>query len=113
MSESDPLGIKPSEPGCKLDKGKILAGVLENFSLALMAVAEVGSFGAGKYTRGGWQEVPDGETRYKDAGWRHLLRRSTESHDPDSGLLHDAHLAWNILAQLELRLRWEKLNESN
>ena len=59
--------------------GQAQAGVLKDFSLALLAVAEVGTFGANKYTRGGWQSVPNGIERYEDAFWRHLLQ---ERHDP-------------------------------
>jgi len=108
IGETDPLGTDAHAPGAKLDAGKVLAGVLADFSLALLAVAEVGTHGAEKYSRGGWQSVPDGETRYKDADWRHLLKGRHEDKDPDSGLLHDAHRAWNVLAALELRLRREK-----
>jgi hypothetical protein len=105
MTEQDPHGIDQHAPGAKLDAGKVLAGVLGDFSLALAAVAEVGTFGARKYSRGGWQSVPEGEQRYTDALWRHLLTERHESHDPDSDLLHAAHLAWNALARLELHLR--------
>ena len=105
--EFDPTGAEAHEPGAKLDGGKTLAGVLSDFSLALQAVAEVGTHGVRKYSRGGWQSVPDALTRYKDAEWRHLLKSRHEEYDPDSGLLHDAHKAWNVLAQLELRLRME------
>lgn len=103
--EEDPSGMPPHNPGAKLDAGKPLAGVIGDFGLALLAVAEIGTFGAKKYTRGGWQSVPDGITRYSDAMWRHLLKESQESHDPDSGLTHQAHAAWNALARLELALR--------
>lgn len=106
--EQDPLGTDAHAPGAKLDAGKVLAGVLADFSLALLAVAEVGTHGAEKYSRGGWQSVPEGETRYKDADWRHLLKGRHEDRDPDSGLLHEAHRAWNVLAVLELKLRREK-----
>lgn len=106
--EEDPNGIKPNEPGAKLDAGKLQAGLLSDFSLALQAVAEVSTFGAKKYSRGGWQHVPNGEERYYDAMWRHLLQERHEDIDPDSGLLHEAHRAWNVLAKLELRLRREK-----
>ena len=34
-----------------------------------------------------------------------LLQGAVEDHDPDSGLLHAAHAAWNALAVLELMLR--------
>jgi hypothetical protein len=106
--EQDPNGLDQHEPGSKLDNGKILAGVLMDFSLALQEVAKVGTFGANKYTRGGWQEVPNGSVRYTDALWRHLLQERHEPVDSDSGMLHAAHLAWNALARLELILRKEK-----
>lgn len=104
-TENDPIGKEAHEPGAKLDDGKSLAGVLGDFSLALMAVAEVGTFGAKKYSRGGWQHVPDGNIRYYDAKWRHLLTGRHEEIDKESGLPHAAHEAWNVLARLELILR--------
>lgn len=55
MTESDPSGKNQHEPGAKLDAGKIKAGVLGQFARALLAVAEVGTHGQEKYTRGGWQ----------------------------------------------------------
>jgi len=103
--EQDPSGISQHSPGAKLDDGKTKAGVLADFSLALLAVAEVGTFGAEKYTRGGWQSVPNGIERYADAEWRHRLKESQELFDADSGLRHAAHKAWNALANLELVLR--------
>lgn len=105
MQEKDPNGLNPHEPGAKLDDGKVMAGVLCDFSLALMEVAKVGTFGAKKYSRGGWQSVPDGIIRYNDALWRHLLAERHETFDKDSGLTHQAHLAWNALSRLELMLR--------
>ena len=104
-SESDPFGTDPHQGGAKLDSGKTIAGVLADFSLALLAVAEVGTFGAEKYTRGGWQSVPEGITRYTDAKWRHLLAARHEPVDRETGILHAAHEAWNALAVLELMLR--------
>ena len=41
------------------------------------------------------------------AAGRHRLKRVRETHDPDSGILHLAHEAWNVLAELELALRKE------
>lgn len=105
--ETDPNGIDQHVPGAKLDEGKILGGLLGDFGLALMAVAEVGTHGAEKYTRGGWQSVPNGVVRYKDALWRHLLQERYEDKDKLSNLKHEAHLAWNALARLELMLREE------
>lgn len=111
-TESDPTGRDAHQPGAKLDAGKTQAGILNDFSLALMAVAEVGTFGAAKYTRGGRQRVPDALTRYNDAGWRHKLKARTELYDPDSKLLHKAHEAWNVLAELELILRDQQLPDT-
>jgi len=105
MREQDPNGLNQHEQGAKLDAGKVLAGVLSDFSLALMEVAKVGTFGAIKYSRGGWQSVDNGFIRYTDALWRHLLAERHEDQDKDSGLLHQAHLAWNALSRLELMLR--------
>ena len=93
QTEKDPNGIEQHQPGAKLDAGKPMAGVLGDFGLALMAVAEVGTFGAKKYSRGGWQSVPNGIERYTDAAWRHLLKESQEPHDRESGLSHAAHMA--------------------
>lgn len=103
MEEKDPYGIDRHSPGAKLDAEKPLAGVLLDFRLALAEVVQVGTFGARKYSRGGWQHVQDGYQRYTDAMLRHLL--ATGEHDHDSGLLHDAQVAWNALARLELKLR--------
>jgi len=103
--EAEPNGLSQHEAGAKLDAGKVMGGGLGDFSLALLAVAEVGTFGANKYTRGGWQEVPNGFERYTDAMWRHLLKEGYEEVDEDSKLLHEVHLAWNALARCEIILR--------
>ena len=95
---------KPPE-GVKHDQGKPMAQVLGDFSRALIGVAEVGTFGANKYTRGGWQTVPNGEQRYYDAAWRHLLQANQEECDSESNLSHLEHAAWNLLAVIELKKR--------
>jgi hypothetical protein len=110
--ERDPGGLKPSDPGAKLDAGKTKTGVLSDFARALNAVAEVGTFGANKYSRGGWQTVPNGVERYTDAMWRHLLEEPISEFDVDSGLRHAAHVAWNALARLELTLRCERTDNT-
>lgn len=107
--EQDPHGISAHEPGAKLDAGKTRVGlVLGGFSRALSAVCEVGTYGAQKYTPSGWRSVPDGVERYTDAMGRHLLMEPRETVDPDSGLSHAAHVAWNALARLELMIREEE-----
>lgn len=106
-TEKDPNGIPQHAIGAKLDDGKLLAGILQQWPRALTAILEVATFGAEKYTRGGWQYVENGVERYTDAMFRHLLKEPLEPIDPDSGLSHDAHVAWNALSRLELRLREE------
>lgn len=112
-AERDPNGADPHAPGAKLDAGKaeLLRGVIGYFPSALEAVAEVSSFGARKYTWGGWRSVPDGAARYGDAMVRHLTKEAYEGeNDRDSGLRHAAHAAWNALARLELLLSGDKSN---
>ena len=91
----------PHSPGHKADANKVRPRlVMEGFPLALTAVAEVATFGANKYCEGGWAHVPNGIHRYSDALYRHLLKAATgELRDPESGLLHHAHAAWNALVK--------------
>ena len=105
--EFDPNGVEAHAPGAKLDAGKNRLGlVLGGFSLALQEVGKVGTFGAEKYTPNGWMSVPDGEARYTDALYRHLMSEAAgESVDDQTGLEHAAHAAWNALARLDLIIR--------
>lgn len=109
MSEKDPHGRDPHEPGAKLDAGKLRPWLLiSGFPLALRAVTEVTTKGALKYTPNGWMSVPDGEARYMEAFGRHTMTlASGEKVDPDTGCLHKAQMIWNLLASLELELRGE------
>lgn len=108
--ERDPTGRSQHEVGSKLDAGKNRMGlVLLGFPRALLAVGEVGTYGANKYTDNGWTEVPDGARRYTDAMLRHVFKEAAgEYHDRDTQMLHAAHAAWNALARLELILRGVK-----
>ena len=103
--EEDPYGIPAHAPGSKLDNGKVMVDLLLDFNKALLAVAEVSTFGARKYSRGGWKHVPDGYHRYTAAMMRHWLLEPDEEVDSDSKLSHQAHVCWNSLARLELLLR--------
>lgn len=105
--EVDPFGVDQHTPGAKLDAGKSRLGlVLLGFSRSLQEVGRVGTYGAKKYTPDGWVCVPDGEQRYTDAMLRHLMREGDgEQSDPDTQILHAAHVAWNALARLDLALR--------
>lgn len=105
FAESDPHGLSPHTPGAKLDAGKPMVGLLLGFSRALEAVSEVATYGAGIYTENGWEAVRDGEKRYMHAAGRHLLKMLREPVDPKSGYPHLWHIAWNVLAWLELHER--------
>jgi hypothetical protein len=94
--------------GMKYDNGKLLAAIpFQDFPRALKAVAEISTYGAKKYKRSSWKTVPNAQERYEDAEFRHYLDMAIEgktSKDKESGLLHMAHRAWNVLAVLELEL---------
>lgn len=108
--ERDPSGLDPHGPGAKLDAGKSRLGlVLGGFARALQQVGYVGTYGADKYSPNGWRSVENGEERYLDALYRHLLADAAgECIDEGSGLTHFSHAAWNILAVLEIRLRGDQ-----
>lgn len=104
---NDPLD-KIEGGAIKYDGGKapIFRGCISYFPKAMAAVATVSAFGASKYAWKGWENVDDGYNRYSDAMVRHLTYEGEgEVLDPDSGLLHAAHAAWNALARLELFLK--------
>jgi hypothetical protein len=66
------------------------------------------TFGAKKYSPGGWKTVPDAKDRYFAAALRHLTAyQSGEKTDPESGLSHLAHAACCIMF-----LQWFEKNES-
>ena len=90
----------------KYDKGKYYGALpVQDFPLALKAVAEVGTFGANKYERHSWSTVKNGYQRYEDAFHRHMLAHyGGERFDEETKLMHLAHMAWNILALLQMEL---------
>lgn len=99
---------KVASGAIKLDGGKVAVfqGAIDYFPRAIEAVAGISEFGASKYAWKGWEGVEDGYNRYSNAMVRHLLKPGIEGElDSDSGLLHDAHCAWNALARLELKLK--------
>lgn len=111
-TEEDPYGIKQHDSGAKNDSGKPDASLLLMFGRALLEVSAVGTFGAKKYSRGGWQHVPNGQDRYTAALLRHLFKEGREAVDKDIGLLHAAAVAWNALARLELILKEEESDDT-
>ena len=112
--KKDPNGLDAHDPGAKLDAEKVRLGlVLHGFSRALLAVGKVGTYGAAKYSDNGWMQVDDGQRRYTDAMYRHLMSEASgEDCDYESNLLHAAHTAWNALARLELMLKHGAYDEA-
>ena len=93
--------------GIKHDGDKIRMDLLP-FE-ALEAVAEVLTRGTRKYSDNGWQTVENGERRYLAALLRHLAARERgEMTDPESGLLHAAHMAADALFIL-----WFEIQKKN
>jgi len=96
-----------NKPGAKDDQGKSdMRLITEGFPRALLAVGDIATFGAVKYSVHGWKTVPDGFNRYTSAMLRHLLAEATDEGgiDLDSGLDHATQVAWNAIARLELYL---------
>ena len=83
--------------GLKYDGGKLRWDLLP---LHLVEkVVEVYTFGAQKYADNSWQNLDNGYNRYKAALFRHLTAHEKgEAIDPESGLMHLAHVAWNAIA---------------
>lgn len=84
-----------------------LATMFSDFPLALAAVAEVTEFGNKKYTPKSWVGLDNFVENYQNAKARHAIAGLVDPHgkDSESGLLHLAHEAWNVLALLEHQLR--------
>lgn len=73
-------------------------------------IVRVYTFGSIKYGDNTWQTLHDGLNRYKAALLRHLVSTDKgEVNDPESGLNHLAHVAWNAIAMLHFKM--EELNE--
>lgn len=94
-------------PGVKHDSDKPRPSLLiMSLANAVTEVSRVLSYGANKYSDDNWALVPNAVERYQDALLRHVLAEGTgEALDPESGLLHTAHVAANALIRLELQLR--------
>lgn len=98
--------------------GKIRVELVdEGFPLALREIAKVMTWAqdAKGYKDHDWQNLPNAETALAAAASRHRTdhikqrvvegKSISECVDPESALLHKAHEAFGVLAQLELMLR--------
>lgn len=82
--------------GRKFDDGKLRYSLLPWDSIE--EVVKVLEYGAKKYDVDNWKTVKNGPVRYLDAAHRHMAAiMNNESLDTDSGLLHAAHAATNLL----------------
>jgi hypothetical protein len=96
--------------------GKIAIELFDHgFPNAIMAVGEVMTWAAEHkgYKPHDWKNLPNAETAFDAAGSRHRIKRHIQSGrgltpefrtDEESDLLHLAHEAFNVLAQLELTI---------
>lgn len=87
----------------KYDEGKVRYDLVP--PLALEALAKVYTMGAAKYSPRNWEKGMDWSKCYA-AAQRHLQDYwKGEDLDPESGLPHLAHAAWNCVALLEYYIR--------
>lgn len=106
--------VETSKGATKYDSGKLRWDLLP--WPAIQEVVHVMTFGASKYAPNGWRHVPGAKERYFAALHRHLYAWSEgERIDPESGLLHLAHVATNsvFLLWFELTGLWPKSGEGN
>lgn len=98
--------------------GKVRVELVDNgFPMALREVAKVMTWAqtAKGYKDHDWQNLPDAEVQLAAAASRHrtdhIIQREVDEYaiadctDSESKLLHKAHEAFGVLAQLELMLR--------
>lgn len=88
--------------GVKHDQGKERVSLI--MSKAILEVAKVGTFGAGKYGDHNYRKGLKW-SRLADAALRHFIKYLAGKRiDEESGLSHLAHVAWNILTMLEFEI---------
>jgi hypothetical protein len=76
----------------KFDRGKPMWDLIPLEQIE--KIVEVLTFGANKYAKDKWKEVPDAKERYFASLMRHLTKwRFNEDKDSESGLSHLAHAA--------------------
>ena len=94
-------------PGLKYDENKDRWDLLP--IECVEDIVKVLTMGAAKYSSNNWQNVENGEDRYYAALLRHLVaHRKGETIDPESGMLHLAHVATNAIF-----LMWLEKNKKN
>lgn len=88
--------------GKRFDMGKSRMSLIP--FVALRAIGDVYAYGERKYAANNWLKGMKW-SRISDSLLRHYERFSMgEERDPESGLLHSAHIAWNAIALLTYEL---------
>ena len=88
--------------GIKHDEGKLrLADFITDFKDVFQELALIYEFGTNKYGRKNWSKVENGYERYSNALMRHFLSEGT---DAETGIDHQAHVAYNALMRLHFIL---------
>lgn len=92
------------ETGVKHDKGKVRYSLLPKS--VLEKVLNVLEFGANKYSKDNWQQVPNARDRYYDAAMRHIQAwYYGETKDPETGESHLAHAICCLMFLLWLDIK--------
>ena len=110
---------KNKEKIMALTKGKKFDGIEDSSIMKLRydlippeileKLAEIYTYGAGKYGENQWQHLPNAHKRYFGALMRHLMAfRKGETIDAESKLSHLAHAFWNVGALLWLETQNKK-----
>lgn len=96
-----------SDAGKKHDAGKLpLHSILAYFPRALEELAGVIAHGEQLHGWQTWDTIENPLRRYAEADMRHEVEKCKgNTRDADSGRLHRAHRAFNVLALLELEMR--------
>jgi len=96
--------------GTKYDSGKLRLDLIP--PEIIQVLGEIFTFGCERYGEGNWAKGLS-ENRLIAAARRHdLAFAQGEEMDPDSGLPHLAHAAWNLLIAQTLRERNKAENKS-
>lgn len=71
------------------------------------------TFGVQKYSENSWQNLENGEQRYRAALFRHLLLHlKGEETDPESGYSHLSAVIWNAIAMYHCHKKKRKETNS-
>jgi hypothetical protein len=104
-AESKPTGSLPTDSRERKDM-PIYSGLLMYFPLACAEVARLSKAANEKHNPGEpmrWSREKSSD--HRDCAARHLIESGIEDED---GFLHDAHLAWRAMANLQLALEGNK-----